>query len=93
MFFFFKSEPDTLEDIDYYSALITLPKNVEAGYNAMEDELISSEIQPEGLSGKELGRLKTKKAMLALQTAGEHGNTVNPGSEPQPKRQKNELDV
>ncbi|PAV20199.1 WD40 domain containing protein [Pyrrhoderma noxium] len=86
-------EPDTLEDIDYYAALITLPKNVEAGYNAMEDELISSEVQPEGLSGKELGRLKTKKAMLALQTAGEHGNTVNPGSEPQPKRQKNELDV
>ena len=86
---------EALQSLDYYSALTTLPKNVEVGYNAMDDELLVPEAQTEQLSGKELGRLKSKKAMLALQSAqlGKQANRENPEYEPDPKRPKNELTV
>ncbi|KAL5492137.1 TRM82 [Sanghuangporus weigelae] len=58
---------DSLKDIDLYSALVVLPKNVDAERNAMDDEALLSEATAQKLGGKELGRLKTKKAVLALQ--------------------------
>jgi tRNA (guanine-N(7)-)-methyltransferase subunit TRM82 len=67
----FPATVDEAKNIDLYSALTALPKNLEAEHNAMDEEPLS-EIASEKLaqlSNKELGRLKSKKAMLARAAA------------------------
>ncbi|KAL5537175.1 TRM82 [Sanghuangporus sanghuang] len=83
---------DSLKDIDLYSALVVLPKNVDAERNAMDDEALLSEATAQKLSGKELGRLKTKKAILALQgtQAGKREQIEPPDVDRSLKRQKSE---
>ncbi|OCB91735.1 hypothetical protein A7U60_g992 [Sanghuangporus baumii] len=83
---------DSLKDIDLYSALVVLPKNVDAERNAMDDEALLSEATAQKLSGKELGRLKTKKAVLALQgtQAGKREQIEPPDVDRSLKRQKSE---
>ncbi|KAL5531395.1 hypothetical protein ACEPAG_4272 [Sanghuangporus baumii] len=83
---------DSFKDIDLYSALVVLPKNVDAERNAMDDEAFLSEATAQKLSGKELGRLKTKKAVLALQgpQTGKREQSELPDVDRSLKRQKSE---
>ncbi|KAL5512933.1 TRM82 [Sanghuangporus vaninii] len=83
---------NSLKDIDLYSALVVLPKNVDAERNAMDDSALLSEATAQKLSGKELGRLKTKKAVLALQGAqtGKREQNETPDVDRSLKRQKSE---
>ena len=79
--------------IDLYSALVTLPKNLDVEHNAMDDEPLSelpNEKNGRQLSSKELGRLKSKKAMLARSAAmeGKREQSETPVEERDTKRIK-----
>ena len=79
--------------VDLYSALLTLPKNLDVEHNAMNDEL-NSEIPVDKngrqLSSKEIGRLKSKKAMLARSAVmeGKRESSETPNDERGTKRVK-----
>ena len=55
-------------DVDLYSALVTLPKNTGTENDEGADDA-TLEKQVKALSGKELGRMKAKKAALARKEA------------------------
>ncbi|KAH8116513.1 hypothetical protein DFH11DRAFT_1829264 [Phellopilus nigrolimitatus] len=89
-----EATPEMLKKIDLYSALTVLPKNVEAEHNAMEDDAPRSEAASGQLSGKELGRLKTKKAVLARQAAlaNKRGQSGTPEEDRDVKKKRSEAD-
>ncbi|KAI5120266.1 hypothetical protein M0805_004602 [Coniferiporia weirii] len=87
-----EATPETLKQLDLYSALTILPKNVDVEHNAMDEDAPLSEATGGQLTGKELGRLKAKKAVLARQAAltGKRDHSETPEQEHSIKRQKSE---
>lgn len=95
IFISFTGSQESLKDVDLYSALLVLPKNTDVENNAMDDEVPLSEVAAGQISGKELGRLKSKKAVLARQAAlsnkREQDETTNEDREI--KKQKSESET
>ncbi|EJD07318.1 uncharacterized protein FOMMEDRAFT_164318 [Fomitiporia mediterranea MF3/22] len=86
---------DSLKVVDLYSALVVLPKNIDADHNAMDDEALLSEANSGQLTGKELGRLKSKKAVLAHQAviSNKREQSGTPVNDRDLKRQKSESEA
>ena len=67
----FLATPDDLKTLDLYSDLASMPKNVDPEHDPLIRDTLSeaAAIDPEtdgkGLTQRELGRLRKKKALLA----------------------------
>lgn len=90
----YSEDSEPLEDVDLYSALSILPKNIDVEHNAMDDNLKLLESARSQLSGKELGRLKSKKAATSLEAKRKVIDaTLLPDDGSESKKKKGGLDA
>jgi len=86
---------DQLKRLDLYADLSWLPKNIDLARDPMRDNILAEAESgtPEELSIRQQGRLRHKKALIAMVQRGEPGpsSSVTPArlsEEPEPKKVK-----
>ncbi|KAJ7509880.1 WD40 repeat-like protein [Mycena galericulata] len=90
----FPATPAELKTLDLYLALSALPKNKDAEHDPMDREPLetASETTPGQISRKELGRLKSKKAVAKAQGTRPADGAAEGEEERSPKRARSEHD-
>jgi tRNA (guanine-N(7)-)-methyltransferase subunit TRM82 len=88
----FPATVNDLEKLDIYGDLTAMPKNTDAEQDQASGVLIADENAPGGkqVSKKELGRLKSKQAVLAKVQAGGGNVGDEEMQKPEPKKSKSE---
>ncbi|KAJ7224057.1 WD40 repeat-like protein [Mycena pura] len=64
-----------LKNLDIYSSLTALPKNNDTEHDPMDRDVLESAVEGKELSQKELGRLKSKKAVAKAQATRSTGDS------------------
>ncbi|KAJ7625526.1 WD40 repeat-like protein [Roridomyces roridus] len=85
-----------LKTLDIYLPLLALPKNNETEHDPMDRDPMLQEAEEEGgggLSRKELGRLKSKKAVAKAQKRGPGGEDEEEGRSTKKSRSEDGTDV
>lgn len=93
--------PAELKTLDIYSALTSMPKNVDPGHELVKRDFLSEtatnagdDVSKKELSLREQGRLKNKRALMAkLQAQNEKGTPLENEEERESKKPRSEADA